>query len=98
MNERRRPFRRGRGPRPSGPLANEPYGDADPYRESIDSAPQETESFDAPRPRIDMNGDGQDDDANMLTKAPWLPSCRIGCRCHLGNETWYEHEPMAQRR
>ena len=73
MNERRRPFRRGRGPRPSGPHANEPYGDADPYREPIDSAQQDTESFDAPRPRIDMNGDGQDDGSDSppsMTQSP----------------------------
>src|SRR4029079_1194382 len=61
MNERRRPFRRGRGPRPSGPRATEPYGDADPYRDPVDSAPQDTESFDAPRSRSDMNGDGNDE-------------------------------------
>src|SRR5687768_6077482 len=60
MNERRRPFRRGRGPRPSGPRASEPYGDADPYREPIESAQQDTESIDVP-PRSDMNGDGPED-------------------------------------
>ena len=62
MNERRRPFRRGRGPRPSGPRTNEPYGDADPYRDPVESAPQESESFDAPRPNSDMNGSGNGDE------------------------------------
>ena len=62
MNERRRPFRRGRGQRPSGPRTNEPYGDADPYRDAVESAPQESESFDAPRPDNDMNGSGNGDE------------------------------------
>src|SRR5688500_13692502 len=61
MNERRRPFRRGRGPRPSGPRASEPYGDADPYREPIESAQQDNESIDAPASRTDMNGDGPEE-------------------------------------
>src|SRR6476646_7568571 len=62
MNERRRPFRRGRGQRPSGPRTNEPYGDADPYRDAVEPAPQESESFDAPRPNSDMNGSGNGDE------------------------------------
>src|SRR5438034_8387211 len=37
MNERRRPYRRGRGPRPPGQSSPEPYGDADPYLEPMDS-------------------------------------------------------------
>ncbi len=60
MNERRRPFRRGRGPRPSGPSANEPYGDADPYREPVEPASPDTGTADVPRPRIESNGDGSD--------------------------------------
>ena len=75
MNERRRPFRRGRGPRPSGPRANEPYGDADPYREPIESAPQETESLDAPGSHTDMNGDETDDgNASTPVDAPLPPA------------------------
>src|SRR3954471_2490461 len=37
MNERRRPYRRGRGPRPSGQQSPEVHGDADPYLEQMDS-------------------------------------------------------------
>src|SRR3954468_14025021 len=38
MSERRRPFRRGRRPRPSGNQPNTPesYGDVDPYLEPMD--------------------------------------------------------------
>ena len=39
MNERRRPHRRGRGPRPHGySPSNEPYGETDPYRDPADPA------------------------------------------------------------
>ena len=61
MNERRRPFRRGRGPRPSGPRANEPYGDTDPYRETMEPPVPDTENFDIPAPRNDANGAGSDE-------------------------------------
>ncbi len=60
MNERRRPFRRGRGPRPSGPSANEPYGDTDPYRESIEPASTDSGPAEDVRPRSDNNGNGSD--------------------------------------
>jgi len=61
MNERRRPFRRGRGQRPSGPRANEPYGDVDPYRETMEPSVPGTENFDIPAPRSDANGNSSDD-------------------------------------
>jgi len=61
MNERRRPFRRGRGQRPSGPRANEPYGDADPYRETMEPPVPGTDNFDIPAPRSDANGASADD-------------------------------------
>src|SRR5688572_11782203 len=65
MNERRRPFRRGRGPRPLGPRANEPYGDADPYREPMEPPVPGTDNFDAPAPRTDANGATSDDSSNF---------------------------------
>ena len=60
MNERRRPFRRGRGPRPSGPSANEQYGDTDPYREPAEQASPDAGAADAPVSRNDGNGNGAD--------------------------------------
>src|SRR5687767_16001200 len=65
MNERRRPFRRGRGPRPLGPRANEPYGDADPYREPMEPPVPGTDNFDAPASRTDANGATSDDSSSF---------------------------------
>ena len=65
MNERRRPFRRGRGQRPPGPRANEPYGDADPYREPMEPPVPGTDNFDIPAPRTDANGASSDDSSDF---------------------------------
>ena len=56
MSERRRPFRRGRRPRPSGNQPNTPesYGDADPYLEPMDSLRPPPDAAQIPDARDDM--------------------------------------------
>src|SRR6476469_6632501 len=61
MNERRRPYRRGRGPRPSGQQSPEVNGDADPYLEPMDST--------TPPPDA-----GQLPDARDEASSPAIPS------------------------
>ena len=61
MNERRRPYRRGRGPRPSGQQSPEPYGDADPYLEPMDSTTPPPDAGELP-------------DARDETSSPAIPS------------------------
>jgi transcription termination factor Rho len=56
MSERRRPFRRGRGNRPSGNQPNTPdtYGDADPYLEPMDSSTPTPDAAQLPDARDNM--------------------------------------------
>src|SRR5207248_8329679 len=61
MNERRRPYRRGRGPRPPGQSSPEPYGDADPYLEPMDSTTPPPDAGELP-------------DARDETSSPAIPA------------------------
>ena len=56
MSERRRPFRRGRGNRPSGnqPHTPDTYGDADPYLEPMDSSTPTPDAAQIPDARDNM--------------------------------------------
>ena len=56
MSERRRPFRRGRGNRPSGnqPHTPDTYGDADPYLEPMDSTIPTPDAAQLPDARDNM--------------------------------------------
>ena len=60
MNERRRPHRRGRGPRPSRPDANgDVTEDTNPYRDAGDTSAADGSADDgAPRARLEHDDDG----------------------------------------
>lgn len=73
MNERRRPFRRGRGPRAAGSSANEPYGDTDPYREPVEQASPDTGTADVLMPRNDSSGNGSGGDASEYSGPATAP-------------------------
>src|SRR6266542_6403444 len=65
MNERRRPNRRGRGPRPPGLQSPEQYGDVDPYLEPMDST--------TPPPDAGQLSDARDEADSPAIPAPVHP-------------------------